>query len=540
MNKRLIYAVIPFLLGGTCLKETAAQQSKESAASRRSAVVVPASFFGMTTTDPNDYPAVTIGALGHPVTFAWGWIERSKGVYTWTGFDRHVTAAQSHGVDLMITFGQTPGWAVTNQSTCKVNAGVALCTAPPADIQDWKDFITQVATHFKGKVKYYELWNEANSRTFWSGTIADMIDLAAAAYPIIKSIDPDAMVLTPSVTGPVGTSLANDAGTWMTQYLQAGGSLYADGSTFHGYLGRAGVRPYPMPEQDTTPGCISEGDCQKSVITKATTFRQIFDENGLAGKPMFDSEGSWGNSNITDPDQQAAFLARWYLLQASNKVDRAYWYTWGGGSTQPWGGIETDAHTPTSAGIAYNQVYNWLVGATLTPCQAAGDGTTWTCDLTRPGGYQAQVVWNTAVAEPYIPAAQFTQYRDLAGNTVPILSGSLVTIGEKPILLETSSRDVNPAPALTALEILRKGKAVDHLIAGAKAKKYELNLIGSGFTADSKALINGAEAEVTFVSSSQLTAKLPFKFVPNPGMMTVQVRNADGQVSNLLTVEISD
>jgi hypothetical protein len=62
--------------------------------------------------------------------------------------------------------------------------------------------------------------------------------------------------------------------------------------------------------------------------------------------------------------------------------------------------------------------------------------STWTCGLSRPGGYQAQAIWNTAATLSYTPPAKFTQYRDLAGNVFPITGGSIM-IGVKPILLET-------------------------------------------------------------------------------------------------------
>jgi hypothetical protein len=60
----------------------------------------------------------------------------------------------------------------------------------------------------------------------------------------------------------------------------------------------------------------------------------------------------------------------------------------------------------------------------------------YTCDLTRPGGYQAQAVWNTDGSSSYIVPSQFIQYRDSAGNTYPIPSNQQVAIGPRPILLE--------------------------------------------------------------------------------------------------------
>ncbi len=73
------------------------------------------------------------------------------------------------------------------------------------------------------------------------------------------------------------------------------------------------------------------------------------------------------------------------------------------------------------------------------PCTKAADST-WTCTLTR-GTAQTLAVWNSATTKSFTPPSQYTQYRDLAGNTVQV-QGS-VTIGYNPILLISTAL---PAP----------------------------------------------------------------------------------------------
>lgn len=76
------------------------------------------------------------------------------------------------------------------------------------------------------------------------------------------------------------------------------------------------------------------------------------------------------------------------------------------------------------------------------PCQGQpGNGSVWSCSFTRPGGYQAAAIWDTAL--PYgqnttvnVPAL-FLQYRDLYGNVFPI-SNHQVPIGYTPIWLENT------------------------------------------------------------------------------------------------------
>lgn len=95
-----------------------------------------------------------------------------------------------------------------------------------------------------------------------------------------------------------------------------------------------------------------------------------------------------------------------------------------------------------------------------------------------------------------------------------------------------------PPPALSSVAIFRKAKQVDHLSTGAKAKKFHLELTGEGFEAGATVLLNGSEAETTFVSLTQLSSKLLGRRIPEPGTMTIQVRNTDASLSNTLIVRI--
>jgi hypothetical protein len=94
----------------------------------------------------------------------------------------------------------------------------------------------------------------------------------------------------------------------------------------------------------------------------------------------------------------------------------------------------------TKAGVAYKQLYDWMVGATQTEA-CREKSSVWTCGYTRSGGYQAQAVWDANIdirkTKSYTAPPQFTRYRDLEGNVNDIPKNHSVPIGQKPILLET-------------------------------------------------------------------------------------------------------
>jgi len=71
------------------------------------------------------------------------------------------------------------------------------------EIQRYLEYVEFIVSHFKGKIEYYELWNEPTNRDsiMWI-EVDDYIDLARRAIPIIRREDPTARIVV-SDTYPV-------------------------------------------------------------------------------------------------------------------------------------------------------------------------------------------------------------------------------------------------------------------------------------------------------------------------------------------------
>jgi len=375
---------------------------------------------------------VPFGTLGEIPGHGWDVIERSRGVYNWRGLDRDLDMARSHGISTVnFNMHLTPVWASSNpERPCRDGRNLYGCAEPPANISDWDHFVTALATRYKGRIQYYEIWDEPNRPETWRGTIRDMVALAQHAYPIIKSIDPAAKVLTPGVTviGVQPSYPGCNLDCWLDRYFAAGGSNYTDGVTWHGFYCRNGMR-----QCQNGIGCDVALDCAGTPLLKQIKLvRALQSKYGLTDRAILDTSGGWGkNENLTDPDQRAAYVSRWYILQASEGVLAADWWSWNG---RDWGTMWTPETGETPAAEAYRQTYRWLVGSTMTrPCSLSN--SIWSCELTRPGGYRGLIIWAARSAMSYTAPAAYHQYRDLAGKTSSI-SGT-VTISYKPILLES-------------------------------------------------------------------------------------------------------
>jgi hypothetical protein len=405
----------------TCTAANAAGSTVASVLANISTVIpegyagpVPATYFAMHILQPSDWPTVSIGALGKVTGVLWPYVEPTKGQYNWARLDEFVDEANANGVGLMYSSEGVPPWAAADQSTCIPEQYFGpYCTSTVSNLQDWDDFVTQLVTRYRGRIQIYELWNEPSQR--FTGTMEQLVVLTQHEHDIIRSIDPAATILSPAVIA--------EGSAYLDSYFAAGGTVDIDAVAMHGYS---------TPTND-----IAEMITQSISIS----IKNVMSKYGLSAKPLWNTETSWGGTNrgaITDPDLRAAFVARGYFLNWSIGISRFYWYAW---DSPVVGTLWTPGSAPSEAAVAFEQVRNWITGATMPqPCSINGAASAYhavyTCDLTRSPGYEARAVWNTDGPSTYAAPSQYVHYRDLQGNVFDVPTNRQVTIGHKPILLE--------------------------------------------------------------------------------------------------------
>jgi polysaccharide biosynthesis protein PslG len=370
------------------------------------------------------WPSVSIGSMRlWDTATKWADMNPAAGTFDFSQLDSEVSKLAAENVsDTVLALGGTPHWISSNPNNqnCQYvpENGPGLCE-PPQDLnpdgsgtdQAWKDFITALAKHVNGRIKYFELWNEPSDPEQWHGTIAQLARMAKDASAILKSVDPQAKLTT-------GTPVANRYFTldgWMDQFLAAGTASVVDIITFHGYVGEN------PPE---------------NLVDMILNLRATAAAHGVSNLPLWDTEGSWGlNTDLPDIDVQAAYLARLYLLQTGEGVARFYWYRWDSAAR---GTLWTPAGGILKPGIAYRQVESWIAAAKPNG-SCTQTGSVWTCGFTN-----GLAVWNTSMScangacqtVNYTPPATYTHYLTLDGMSVPINPGAPVPIGAKPIFLQ--------------------------------------------------------------------------------------------------------
>ena len=356
----------------------------------------------------------------------------------------------------MFTLYATPSWASSRGQNCISSGNPPGCTGPPdtncafqtqngpgicdppiglnadgtGDDHYWPDFITALHAHVVNTyatewIKYWEVWNEPNISTEWNPTdpvnhkYDQLLRMAQDAYNTVKALNSQLLVTTPAVANAT-MAVTN----WLQPYLNAGGGNYADTITVHGYI-QVGSCPTSCP-------------LAVNVGTLIDNARTVMSATGQQNKPLQNTEGSWGvSSNMTDPDLEAAFTAKYYTVQIAKSLNQFSWYGFDFTNTGEF--FDPNTQQLTSSGIAYQQIHAWASGAVPTAVCSADSNNFWTCKLKRQSGQahtQSVVVWDEnctdiSCSAQYTVPTQYTQCVKLDGTSCTITNHH-ATIGLKP------------------------------------------------------------------------------------------------------------
>lgn len=231
----------------------------------------------------------------------------------WEKYDQIVAAAEAHGMELIVRLSNPPGWTRA-QGEGENNVDTF---APPDNVQDYADFVSAVVSRYKGRIHYYQLWNEPNIYPEWGSYPIDpesYVELLKAGADAARAADPNVVIIAGATAStinlqpddpPPGNSL-NDL-LFLQRMYDAGAAPYFDIMAMQGY----GL--YSGPTDDRMhPRVIN--------ISRHKFVRDLMVKNGDAHKPIWIAEMNWNAApEDVDPrygrvtlEQQARYLPMAY------------------------------------------------------------------------------------------------------------------------------------------------------------------------------------------------------------------------------------
>ena len=448
-------------------------------ASTGSGNLPPATYFGFSESDTNGggWPSESYGMqrFWDSPPDQWPSLNTASGVFNFASLDSDLALAYSRGtMEGMYTLARTPTWASSNptDTTCSDTTGMGggdgECD-PPSDLNSdgsganaiWKAWITAIATHVNSPgytathahIKYWEIWNEVDTKLFWVGSIAQIARLTEDANCIITGRGVIHENGNGTATACTATAIDPTAKIVMASAHAKGGALaYGQNELYCNNSPSGDALPCPNPPNAIAtavdiinfhmkPGNETGNNCPAPTPCTPESAMQWYISNihGILqpaelAKPLWDGEAQYSISGFVnayaDPDMAASFMPRFYLLNWSLGINGMAWYYAG------------SMAEPVQAETAYQQTYNWLVNATLvTPCAAVG--TVWSCTISS-SGTQSLILWDTSqscangvcTTGNQTVSPQWTQYQNMTVAGSPItISGGVVPVGIQPILL---------------------------------------------------------------------------------------------------------
>lgn len=118
------------------------------------------------------------------ISGGWG-IEKVQGVFDYTALDAKLAFADSIGMQGGMLLLGGPWWK---------KGPAAERGLPMGSLPEWAEMVSKNVEHTKGRVKYFEVWNEPPNGTAKTQTPADYGKLVTVTYEAAKKANPGAMV----------------------------------------------------------------------------------------------------------------------------------------------------------------------------------------------------------------------------------------------------------------------------------------------------------------------------------------------------------
>jgi Tol biopolymer transport system component/GH35 family endo-1,4-beta-xylanase len=232
----------------------------------------------------------------------WATVEPELGEFRWIDPDNIVEALGDQQVQILFRIHGTPAWARPPETSL---------SHPPNDMTDFANFLTALATRYRGKVGAYEIWNEPNLSYEWGNLSPDPVaytEMLKTAYTAIKAVDPEALVISGglSTTGNGSPTAYGDLA-----FLQG---MYDAGAK--GYFDAFGSHPYPFGRapDEVDPWGLS--------FSRVEEQYQVMQANGDGDSPIWITETGWVLQSSWDlgehqaisvtQEQQAQYMAEAY------------------------------------------------------------------------------------------------------------------------------------------------------------------------------------------------------------------------------------
>ncbi len=209
-------------------------------------------------------------------------------VSAWDKYDRIVNLTKEYGIEIVARLDHPPAWSRTD--------GRARGDfAPPDHYDDYGDFVATVVSRYRGRIRFYQLWNEPNIYPEWgeqSVNADDYVRLLKTGYTRAKAADPNSVILSAGLAQTIEEGPRNVSDLIFLQQMYDAGA--------RGSFDILAVQDYGLW---TGPG-DRRVEMERTNFSRPILIREMMVKNGDAEKPIWAMEVGW---NALPPGMDAPF-----------------------------------------------------------------------------------------------------------------------------------------------------------------------------------------------------------------------------------------
>ncbi|MCB0217825.1 MAG: beta-galactosidase [Caldilineae bacterium] len=258
--------------------------------------------------------------------FPWYEIQPEPGEYNWSKFDRIVDLFVSHDIEVIARLDFPAAWVPSADWVPAEKVGPPNNT-PPASPELYAEFVRATVTHFKGRVRFYQIWNEPNLVSEWGLNPRHPVDpaeyaaLLEAAADAARDADPDVVILSAPLA--INNETVDLVGNMSDlDYLRG---LYQAGAAEHFDI--LSVNAFGLDQAPDDPPAPERLNFRRAELQRA-----IMEDEGDGCKAVWANEYGW---NAAPPGLDSIWRSVGELKQAAWTVEGVRFAQ----SQWPWAGV---------------------------------------------------------------------------------------------------------------------------------------------------------------------------------------------------------
>jgi hypothetical protein len=266
-------------------------------------------------------------------------------VSAWDKYDQIVGLAEAAGLELLVRLSSPPDWS-------RADGGARGPFAPPDNFADFADFAAAVAERYRGRVRYFQVWNEPNGNDEWGYQPVDpeaYTRLLCQTHDRLKAIDPGLVVLAAALTPTNELGAANPNGLGGTNlndfiFLQrmyaAGAQPCFDVLSVQGYglwSGPTDHRSRPIVvnygrNEFIRDLMVANGDAHKAIWIAEMNWNAVPSDSGIVpnfGQVTLEQQARYAPLAYQRAQQEwpwVGMTAFWFFKRADDSERDQSWY----------------------------------------------------------------------------------------------------------------------------------------------------------------------------------------------------------------------